>query len=87
MVTVISEDNRIKMSRESIKSAYDGKWVFLINVNLEPQYSAVPVVIADKPYEGREKGIYKPFQDGEGYGLTGYVSLLRTCSMEGFEAF
>jgi hypothetical protein len=87
MVTVIPEDNRTKMSRESIRSAYDGKWVFMIDVNLEPQYSAVPVVIADKPYEGREQGIYRQFQEDDGYGLTGYVSLLRTCSMEGFEAF
>ena len=86
MVIIIPEQDRVAMSRKAIKEAYDGKWIFLIQIKNSPEYSAIPVVIADKPYEDREQGIYNQFQSAE-CGLTGHISLLTTSGMLGFEVF
>ena len=32
MVTIIPEQDRVAMSRKAIKEAYDGKWIFLIQI-------------------------------------------------------
>ena len=55
-----------RMTRKEIIKEFDGKWVFFIDME-GPVYgwfkSAVPVVVADKPFEGFETGIYQKFRD------------------------
>ena len=86
MVQIIPEQERRAMCREEIRKTYNGKWVFMAHVKDSP-FSAVPVIIADKPYEGSESGIYTPFKENSRYGVTSYISLLMGVSMMGFEAF
>jgi len=59
-------ENPTRMSRDEIKKEYKGKWVFLV----EPEgkigcfmKSAIPIVIADIPWEGYDAGIYQKFID------------------------
>ena len=84
MVTIIPEQERKRMGMDEIQAAFDGKWVFLVQTNDVP-FSAVPVVIADEPYEGSENEIYEQFSDSDANGITGHVSLLLSASMLGFE--
>lgn len=84
MVMIIPENERKAINGAKIKQLYDGKWIFLTNIKDNP-YTAIPVVIADKPYENREKGIYKQFSEDAKYGLTGHLDLLFSASMLGFE--
>lgn len=86
MVTVIPKQERKRMGMEELQAAYDGKWVFLVQTEDVP-FSAVPVVVADEPYEGSESELYEQFSDGKENGVTGHVSLLLSASMLGFEVF
>ena len=50
-----------RMTRKEIIGAYKGKWVFLVDLQGPPFRwfeTAVPAVIADKQFEGKETGIY-----------------------------
>jgi len=81
---IIPENERRVISAAKIKEMYDGKWIFLTNIKDNP-YTAIPVIIADKPYEDRGKGIYRQFSEDAMYGLTGHMDLLFSASMLGFE--
>ena len=67
MYTIIDEPKR--MTRERIFKEFQGKWVFLVNME-GPLFgffeSAVPVIVADKPFEGKETGIYQRLHDENG---------------------
>lgn len=76
MVKVIGKDERIRMSEEQIKSTYAGKWVFMVQVGLDP-LNAVPVVIADDWWEDRESGIYEQLKNDTNSGMTMHMSLLK----------
>jgi hypothetical protein len=68
-----------RMSREEIYKTYGGKWIFLTDpqIRLGSFFeSAIPVVVADKPFEGSETGIYEKIHDGSGGNSTS-LSLLR----------
>ena len=59
-------ENPRRMTRSEIKNEYDGKWVFMVNLegHIYGLFDyATPVVVADKPFEGNEDGIYKVFLD------------------------
>ena len=84
MVSTIPTSERKVMNKKEIKDIYNGKWIFLTNIQDNP-YSTVPVVIADAPYEGSEDGIYQDFIGNDDYGTTGYTSLLLCASITGFE--
>ena len=86
MVSTIPENEQRAMSKEEIKEAFNGRWIFMTHIQDDP-YSAVPVVIADTPYEGSEDGIYQDYVNDERYGVTGYTSLLLCASMTGFEVY
>jgi len=86
MVSTIPVNERKAMSKEEINNAFNGRWIFLTNIQESP-YSAVPVIVADSPYEGSEEGIYKEYFDSDDYGITGHTSLLLCTSMTGFEVF
>jgi len=67
MYNVIAKPKR--MSREQISEEFQGKWVFLVGMEgplYRPFESAIPIVIADKPFEGSETGIYKRLHDEHG---------------------
>ena len=86
MVYLIPEQERKVMSIAEMEAAFDGKWVFTIH-NKETPFAAIPVIIADKPYEGSENGIYDDFKNNPQNGIKGHVSFLFACSLEGFIIF
>jgi len=50
------------MSKVDIFGNFSGKWVFMVDIEGEdfgPWVSAVPVVVADKAWSGKETGIYE----------------------------
>ena len=88
MYKIIPENARRTMTRVEIEKEYEGKWVFLTKIQEIP-FSAVPVIYADTPMEGREKGIYTPFfEAASATGETaGEMSLLKwMSSISGFYA-
>ena len=53
--------NPKRMTRELIDETFKGKWVFLARLEPPPlahYETAVPLVVADMPFEGNETGIY-----------------------------
>jgi hypothetical protein len=55
-------DNPERMSKEEIYEGFPNKWVFMVDIEGEefgPWVSAVPVVVADKSYAGKETGLYE----------------------------
>jgi len=77
MIRILKEEERRQMTRDEIERIYDGKWIFMINVILEP-FSAVPVVIADEWWEDRESGVYESFKSNIDNGATMHLSLLKS---------
>ncbi|MCL2204801.1 MAG: hypothetical protein FWB88_12790 [Defluviitaleaceae bacterium] len=54
-----------RMTKKEIFSTFDGKWVFLVDLDGEifkPWYSAIPVVVADKAWAGKETGMYDEYR-------------------------
>ena len=84
MVSTIPKQERRAMSRDEIRDTFNGRWIFLTHIQDDP-YSAVPVFVADSPYEGSEDGIYQEYLNNDNYGITGYKSLLLCAGMTGFE--
>jgi hypothetical protein len=76
MIKIIPENERRRMSRAEIYKEYDGKWLFMIQVELNPLY-AVPVVVADDWWEGHETGLYQNFKKDPNSGPTMHLSLLK----------
>lgn len=68
MVEII--DNPVMMTREEIKSAYEGRWVYVVNCEYSPGHlmkRGMPVIVADMQYEDVDTGIYDKY-DAEEYG-------------------
>lgn len=89
MYEVLPTENRTEMTREQITERYDGRWVFLIRVSESP-YLAIPVVVADAPYEGKEQGIYTAIkaEARANNQITSCISLLHgTTSISGLQVF
>ena len=59
MVTIL--ENQRRMSLKEIESNFQGKWVYLVDLE-GPKYgwfdTAIPAVVADDVFEGDETGIY-----------------------------
>jgi hypothetical protein len=75
MYTVI--DNPKRMTKNEIRTLYDKKWVFAVEGDYDigvPLKTAIPIVIADSAWEGREDGIYTRLK--EKYGRTLHLSFL-----------
>jgi len=59
-------ENRKRMTREEIRQEFDGKWVYLVDLEGElgsPFETAVVAVVADDMWEGSETGIYHDLRD------------------------
>ena len=68
MVQVI--ESPVMMSREDIKSAFNGKWVYIVSCEFTPGdrlIRGIPVVVADMQFEDVDSGIYDKY-DAEEYG-------------------
>jgi hypothetical protein len=76
MIRIIPENERRRMSEAEIYNEYDGKWLFMIQVEIDPLY-AVPVVVADDWWEDRETGLYQNFKKDPNSGPTMHLSLLK----------
>ena len=59
-----------RMKPKQIMEEFKGKWVFLVDLDGPPYGwfdTAIPAIIADKPFEGKETGIYDKLEaDYEG---------------------
>lgn len=68
MVKII--ENPVIMTREEMKSIYDGKWIYIVRCEFSPGgriIRGVPVVVADRQFEDVDSGIYDKY-DSEEYG-------------------
>ncbi|MCL2014594.1 MAG: hypothetical protein FWG69_06360 [Oscillospiraceae bacterium] len=77
MVTIL--ENQRRMNREEIVEEFRGKWVFLVDLEGPPLgrfETAIPAVMADDVFEGRETGIYDRLNE-EYNGNTADVTYLR----------
>jgi len=77
-----------RMSRDEIIKEFDGKWVFLINPE-GPLYgwfeTAMPAVVADKPFEGFDTGIYHKLRDENDGSSTDLTLLPNEYNIFGFD--
>ena len=77
MVTIL--ENQKRMSLKEIECNFQGKWVYLVDLE-GPKYgwfdTAVPAVVADDVFEGDETGIYDKL-DEEYNGNTMDLTYLR----------
>lgn len=76
MVREIPVAERRMMTGDEINEAFDGKWVFMIHVTLDP-FMAMPVIEADDLWEDHESGIYEQLKNDENSGATMHLSLLK----------
>jgi len=59
-------ENPKRMNREQIKAVFKGKWVYLAKPEGPPTGwfdTAIPIVVAYEPFEGRETGIYDKLEE------------------------
>ena len=85
MYEIIEKPKR--MTRKEISSGFRGKWVFLVGLEGPPFNffeSAIPAVIADKPFEGDETGIYNKLEDEYNGNTTTWSFLTNTINVFGF---
>ena len=72
--------NPQKMTTEEIEEKYDGKWVFIVQAEGELitgwEENQMPVIVADKVFEGRETGIYQRYMKDPNLVAVGDLSLL-----------
>ena len=84
MYTVI--ENPKRMSRKEILNTFQGKWVFYVDLE-GPLYdtfeTAVPVIVADEVFEGRETGIYKKIM-AQHKSVGDWSMLFNTANVFGF---
>jgi hypothetical protein len=61
-------ENPKMMTKDEIDVEFDGKWVYIVRAiftNSKGLVEGMPVIIADKPFEGNENGIYEQFDSEE----------------------
>ena len=78
MVQII--ENPVMMSYNEMKSAFDGKWIYVVNCEFTPGdrlIRGIPVIVADMQFEGVDTGIYDKY-DSDEYGATLSSSFLDT---------
>ncbi len=66
------------MTREEIRQKFDGKWVYIVKTNYDAHsllLSGVPIVVADKPYDGLHDGVYEKYKQKEYGGKVAYSLL------------
>jgi hypothetical protein len=71
-------ENPVRMTFDEMWDAYDQKWLFLVNCEYNKYsrlLSGVPVITADRTYEGVPEGIYEQFKD-KCYAPRGDVSFI-----------
>ena len=70
-------ENPRRMTKDEIRTEFANKWVFVVECDFDigvPMKTAIPMVIADSAWEGREDGIYAKLK--EQYGRTMHLSFL-----------
>ena len=68
----------VRMTYVEMKERFDGKWLYLINCELNPYkklISGIPVIISDHAYEGVPDGIYEPYKAAQ-YAPRGDVTFV-----------
>ena len=77
-----------RMSLKEITEEFDGKWVFVVRLE-GPLYgwfdTAVPVVVADKPFEGFNTGIYERLSEEYGGNYSDLTLLPNEYNVFGFD--
>jgi hypothetical protein len=70
-------ENPSRMTKKEMRKEFAGKWVFAVEGDFDigvPLKTAIPMVLADSPWEGREDGVYTRLK--EQYERTAYFSFL-----------
>ena len=70
-------ENPRRMTKSEIRSEFPNKWVYMVEGDFDigvPMKTAIPMIIADSPWEGDEDGIYDKLDDE--YERTTYQSFL-----------
>ena len=70
-------ENPRRMTKNEMREEFANKWVFAVEGDFDigvPLKTALPIVIADSPWEGREDGIYTMLKDK--YRRTLHLSFL-----------
>jgi hypothetical protein len=70
-------ENPKRMTKSEMREEFANKWVFAVEGDFDigvPLKTALPMVIADSPWEGREDGIYTMLKDK--YRRTLHLSFL-----------
>jgi hypothetical protein len=52
------------MTYEEMAETYDEKWIYIVNCEFDPFHkllSGIPVVLADRTFEGANEGVYNQF--------------------------
>ena len=73
-------ENPKMMTREEIITAYTGKWVYIVNTDIDEHgtlIEGIPVVLGEYQFAGVEDGIYEQF-DRDEYGRDLSYTLLPT---------
>ena len=76
-----------RMSTKQIMNEFNGKWVFLVDLDRPPTgwfKSAVPAVIADEPFAGSETGIYDELDEKYKGNTTAWSFLSNELNVFGF---
>ena len=71
-------ENRQRMTTDEIIQAFDGKWLYLVDLEGKPGSifeSAVPAVVANDAWAGHETGIYHELQNK--HQIVTHFSLLK----------
>jgi len=81
-------NNQKRMTREEIREEFQGKWVFLVDLDSASPFerfeTAVPAVVADKLFEGSETGIYKELNERYNNNTTDMTFLNNLINVFGF---
>jgi hypothetical protein len=72
-------ENPKRMTFSEMYEEFNGKWVYTVKPEKPPGtfITAIPVVIADIPYEGDETGIYDKIDNeygGDTMDITGFMN-------------
>ena len=67
-------EDPVYMTYDEMKDRFDGKWIMIVKCNYTPYnqlLGGIPVVEADKIYEGQDDGFYDQFWTQE-YAVRAY---------------
>jgi len=72
-------ENPVRMTRDEVCEKYQGKWIYLIHLDgseFSMFETAIPVIVAERAWAGKEEGIYDKYLDDDTIQRQVHLSLL-----------